>query len=271
MNHEIKDFQKDVIEKSNQVPVLVDFWAEWCAPCRILGPVLEKLANENENKWVLAKVDTDKNQEIAVKYGIRGIPNVKLFFNGEVINEFTGALPEQSIKEWLKKALPGRFEDKLKTAKELFSEKKFSRATDILQQILKGEPDNEEARLLIAKITLFDNPDNALTLIENVDGSAENYEQADSIRTLISLLKKYNKKDEFPPAAVKDEYFEAINKLRLKDFDSALEKFINVIREDKSYDDEGARKACIAIFKYLGEENEITLKHRRNFGSALYI
>ncbi len=89
---EVTNFQNDVIEKSFDKPVLVDFWAEWCAPCRMIGPILEKLADENKDSWELAKVDTDKNQEVAMKYGVRGIPNVKLFRNGEVINEFTGAL-----------------------------------------------------------------------------------------------------------------------------------------------------------------------------------
>ena len=109
MNHEVKDFQKDVIDKSFDKPVLVDFWAEWCAPCRMIGPVLEKLAEENKGNWELVKVDTDNNQQVAMKYGVRGIPNVKLFRNGEVINEFTGALPEQAIKEWLKKSIPSKF------------------------------------------------------------------------------------------------------------------------------------------------------------------
>ncbi len=114
---EVTNFQKDVIEKSFDKPVLVDFWAEWCAPCRMIGPILEKLAEENKDNWELVKVDTDKNQEFATKYGVRGIPNVKLFRNGEVINEFTGALPEPAIKEWLKKSIPSKFADQIEHAK----------------------------------------------------------------------------------------------------------------------------------------------------------
>jgi putative thioredoxin len=119
VNYEVQNFQKDVIDKSFDKPVLVDFWAEWCAPCRMIGPVLEKLAEENKDNWELVKLDTEKNQDVAMKYGVRGIPNVKLFKNGEVINEFTGALPEPAIKEWLKKSIPGKFSDQIEHAKIL--------------------------------------------------------------------------------------------------------------------------------------------------------
>lgn len=91
MAYDIVDFQKEVIDASFEKPILVDFWAPWCGPCRVLGPVLEKLAVEESDKWTLAKVNTDENQEVSMQYGIRGIPAVKLFVDGNVVNEFTGA------------------------------------------------------------------------------------------------------------------------------------------------------------------------------------
>lgn len=266
---EVKDFQKDVIEKSYDKPVLVDFWAEWCAPCRMIGPVLEKLADENNDSWELAKVDTDKNQEIAVKYGVRGIPNVKLFRNGEVINEFTGALPEPAIKDWLKKSIPSKFADQIEHAKVLLMNGNSTDARIILEDIQKGDINNSEVKVLLAKILLFDNPEEAKRLIANVDGNLENKELAEAINTLDELL--IRDLDSLPVAAVKEKYLSAIENIKKQDFDSALTKFIEIIREDRSYDDDGARKACIGIFKFLGEENEITIKHRRDFGSALYV
>lgn len=266
---EVKDFQKDVIEKSYDKPVLVDFWAEWCAPCRMIGPVLEKLADENNDSWELAKVDTDKNQEIAVKYGVRGIPNVKLFRNGEVINEFTGALPEPAIKDWLKKSIPSKFADQIEHAKVLLMNGNSTDARIILEDIQKGDINNSEVKVLLAKILLFDNPEEAKRLIANVDGNLENKELAEAINTLDELL--IRDLDSLPVAAVKEKYLSAIENIKKQDFDSALTKFIEIIRENRSYDDDGARKACIGIFKFLGEENEITIKHRRDFGSALYV
>ncbi|MCZ6756762.1 MAG: thioredoxin, partial [Bacteroidetes bacterium] len=94
MSVEVQNFQEDVIEASSEVPILVDFWAEWCGPCRVLGPVLEKLEAEQNGEWRLAKVDTDQHPEVSMQYGIRGIPAVKLFVDGNVVSEFTGALPE---------------------------------------------------------------------------------------------------------------------------------------------------------------------------------
>ena len=102
---DVQDFQKDVIEKSKTTPVMVDFWAAWCAPCRMLGPVIEEAAKEANGTWALAKVDTEAMPEIAMKYGVRSIPNVKLFINGEVADEFVGALPKAAIEKFMERAL----------------------------------------------------------------------------------------------------------------------------------------------------------------------
>jgi putative thioredoxin len=266
---EVRDFQKDVIEKSFDKPVLVDFWAEWCGPCKMIGPILEKLAEENKEDWELAKVDTDSNQDIAMKYGVRGIPNVKLFRNGEVINEFTGALPEHAIKEWLKKSIPSKFADRIEQAKILLKNGNIPDAKVILEDVYKGDINNSEIKVLLAKILLFENQKEAIHLTQNIDGNIENIELAEAINTLAELLNK--DEHSFPSSEVREKYLTAIDDIRNRNFDSALEKLIVVIRTDRNYDNDGARKACIAIFKFLGEDNETSLRHRRDFGSALYV
>ncbi len=106
IDKELIDFQSDVIEASKTTPVLVDFWAEWCGPCVHLSPTLEKLAEEAGDSWTLLKVNTESQPELAAEYGIRSIPNVKLFVNGEISGEFVGALPEEEIKRWLESNIP---------------------------------------------------------------------------------------------------------------------------------------------------------------------
>jgi len=104
---EVKDenFQEKVIEQSKKIPVVVDFWARWCGPCRMLDPVLNKLAEEYKGKFILAKIDIEEGKETSSKYGVMSIPNVKIFKDGKVVDEFAGALPESGVREWLDKNL----------------------------------------------------------------------------------------------------------------------------------------------------------------------
>lgn len=270
MNFEISNFEDEVLEKSKQIPVLVDFWAPWCGPCRTLSPALERLAEKYNNKFVLVKINTDENQELAVKYGIRGIPAVKLFSNGNIIDEFVGALPENMVEDWLKKAIPSKYRSSIESAKKLFVSRKLQEAKGIVERVLDNEPNNEEAKLLMGKILLFQDRDKARELVKGVDNSLENFEEAESITTLIDLLDKYEN-DTLPEGEGENEYAAAIEELKSQKFDLALEKFINVVKINRQYDEDGARRACIAIFKYLGEESETTLKHRKEFNSSLYI
>ncbi len=105
MNVDDTNFEKKVVQKSDAAPVVVDFWAPWCMPCTMLGPVLERLEKEYRSKFVLAKLNVDSNHKTAAKYGIRGIPAVKMFKDGKVVAEFTGSMPENSVRSWLDRNL----------------------------------------------------------------------------------------------------------------------------------------------------------------------
>ncbi len=270
MNYEVKDFSIDVLQASFDKPVLVDFWAEWCGPCRVLGPILEKLVVNNNDEWSLVKVNSDENPELSAQYGIRSIPNVKLFDKGEVIDEFVGALPEQQIIEWLKKSIPNKYQDLLTNAETLFLSGKENEAQKMLDKLLLEDPNNSSAKLLLARILLFRDNAKVSDLINTIEETNENSEIIGSLKTIIDLLNE-DKNSLLKDSPVKNLYLEAVNHLKEKRYDLSLEKFIEIIRTDKYYGDDIARKSCIAIFKFLGEENEITVTYRKDFGRALYV
>ena len=155
MGYELNDFQTDVLEQSLTIPVLVDFWAEWCAPCRMIGPVLEKLAEAHKDKLRLVKIDTEQHPEIAGYLGIRSIPNVKLFIDGQVSDEFSGALPEEAIAQWLQRAIPALQPGQIEQAKMLLSAERTQEARRLLQAIIANESETEEARVLLAQIDIY--------------------------------------------------------------------------------------------------------------------
>ncbi len=267
--YEIQDFTRDVLERSRTVPVVVDFWAEWCGPCKVLGPVLERLAAKSNGRWALAKIDTDAHQEIAARYGIRGIPNVKMFVDGNVVNEFTGALPEPMVAQWLEKALPNKFRKDIDRAEQLFRSGDAEGAKKVLEDVLSKEVGNHHAMVLLARNRVFSEPGKAMELVQSIEEDSEHFPLAEAITTIGDLLRKRDHSETLPEDPVREAYLEAIERLAHQQFDQALEKFIGVIRENRFYDDDGSRKAVIAIFRILGDEHEITLNHRRDFGSAL--
>ncbi len=267
--YDIHDFQREVIERSFQVPVVVDFWAEWCGPCKILGPILEKLVQAQRDRWVLAKVDTEELTDEAISYGIQSIPNVKMFFEGKVIGEFVGALPEYAVSQWLKKVLPGKNTNQIEAAKALLQENQEEEARRLLERIHEEDPGDAETSVLLAKCIVLTDPAAAASLVANID-EPKLGEQREMITTFVYLFDIAGRPDLLPQAPAKQLYLEGIAAIRKGEFTAALKKFIEIIRADRYYDEDGSRKACIAIFKYLGEEHPVTLEFRRDFSNALY-
>lgn len=269
MAYDLLDFETDVLEASHTLPVLVDFWAPWCGPCRALSPALERLADEQSDRWKLVKINSDEYPALAQQYGVRGIPNVKLFVDGEVVNEFTGALPEPMIRRWLDEALPTETKLHLAQALGLIEAGSPKAARPFLETILATEPDNAEARLLLAQVLAFRDPDRAETLINDTDVHTPALLQtAEAIRTL-ARLHRLNL-DDLDDALVRPTYRSAIEAVKRQDFDEALSLFTQVIVQDRYYDDDGSRKAGVALFTLLGPQHPATRKHRRLFDMALY-
>ncbi|MDE2822998.1 MAG: thioredoxin [Chloroflexota bacterium] len=264
------NFDVDVIERSREKPVLVDFWAAWCGPCRVIGPVLERLADENGDDWELRKLDTEKHPTIARQYRITSIPAVKLFVDGEVKDEFVGALPEQVIVDWLKKTLPSKFKDQLKRAEALVDDRNFGEAHYLLSAVLENDPDDQDGIALMAQVELYSDPVKAAETADRIPLGSDHFETAEAIKALSRLFQSMETPDVLDEAPVKADYLNAIRLLREGKNEAALEGFIDIIRRNRYYDDDGARKAVIAVFKLLGEDHETTKTYRNPFANALY-
>ena len=268
--YDTDNFDVDVLERSREKPVLVDFWAAWCGPCRVIGPVLERLADDNGDDWELRRLDTEKHPDIARQYRITSIPAVKLFVDGEVKDEFVGALPEQMIVLWLKRALPSKFREHLKRAEALLAERNFGEAHYLLSEVLEHDPDDQQGIVILAKVELYSDPAKAAETADSIPLGSEHFEVGEAIKALSRLFRFLETPDALDDAPVKDDYLEAVRLLREGKNDGALKAFIDVIRRNRYYDDDGARKAVIAVFKLLGEDHETTRAYRNPFANALY-
>jgi thioredoxin len=268
MSHDVTDFQSEVIEKSQQVPVLVDFWAPWCGPCRVLGPVLERLAVEARGEWVLAKVNTEQHQELAAEYGIQSIPNVKLFVDGEVVDEFLGALPEPQIRRWLERALPSPYSDAVARAREMLSLGQFAEAAAALRAIVAEEPALKDARLALAETLLHTDPAAVPAALEGLEVEADQADRVEALRLLAEHAVQLEHPEELPEAPVKARYLAGLTALRAGDWDTALASFIEVMRTQRGYAGGVAQEAGRGVFVLLGWQHPVCEKHHRAFASA---
>ncbi len=270
MSYEVKDFEAQVLERSRQIPVLVDFWAPWCAPCRALGPVLERLAERADGRWELAKVNTEEHAEVAAAFNIASIPAVKLFVNGQVVDEFTGAIPEREIRRFLEQAIPSPAAAQLAEGRRLLSEGKNDAAAKVLEPIVRDMPGNEEARVLLAQAVMSTAPLRVESLLEPIGPDSEYAERGEAVRTLARLAQLAVQSGGLPENKVREKYLAGAAAVRSGDFGSALDAFIEVLERNREYDEGGAKKACKAIFQLLGMRHPLVERSFRAFSSAVH-
>ncbi|HLE56252.1 MAG TPA: thioredoxin [Rhodothermia bacterium] len=266
MSYEVSDFNREVIEASRSRPVLVDFWAPWCGPCRMLSPTLEKLATEADGKWSLVPVNTDEHQDLSMSYQVRGIPAVKLFSEGKVVAEFTGAMPEYAVKQWLDQQIPSDADKSLAVARALIAEGRVADAVELLEP-LGSDP---EATLLLASLVVLDDPERALALVASsahIDGTVERIRAA--VETVASAIVGSAEVD-LPDGPGRADYEQAIRKLRNGDVRGTVETLMNILIKDRYYGDDAARKLGVALFTLLGETHPVTRELRRTFDMYLY-
>jgi putative thioredoxin len=272
-------FESEVLARSRQMPVLVDFWAAWCGPCKMLMPVLAKLADDYHGKFFLAKVDTDVEQALATRHGVKSLPTLKLFKNGQVVDEFLGVQSEKAIRALLDRHIPRESDALVHGALLALQSGNTGEALAILQKAMEADPSNDRVKLELARLFIdLGRLADAETALSGL--SAETREGADAValraqlefvrivagaRTIEELRKTLGGNPEDSAA----RYELAARLVLLGDYPGALDELLEIVRTDRKYNDDAARKAMLAVFNLLGGSGEIVNQYRRKLSMAL--
>jgi len=255
------DFQEKVLDASHRTLVLVDFWAEWCAPCRALKPILERLAVDYGGRILLAKVDSDRNPDLAARYGVRGIPCVKAFAGGEAVDEFTGALPEAQIRSFIDALLPSPAEPLREAARAARANGEHEVACSLLDDATRLDPANPDVQLDLAEIKLdMQRVDEARAILDACRIEPGSHPRMDSLQARLKLAATGGDQD---PAALGariaadpgdlEARLQLAGALALaKDYPSALGHLLEIVRRDRKWNDEAARRTMLDLFTLLG-------------------
>jgi putative thioredoxin len=277
---DINTFESAVIEGSKKVPVIVDFWAPWCAPCRTLGPVLERLADEYGGRFILAKIDSDENQELSARYGVRGIPNVKAFIGGEVVDEFTGALPESGVRAFIERVVPSPAEELRDSAARVYAQTRDAeQALDLLAQAEQLDPKNDDVR--IDRAAIFADAgrhEEARKLLDNLAPLTQMNERVSALKARLDLAQgaaEAASEDVLKSRIARDEN-DVEARLQLahhyvarRDYRPALEQLLEIVQRKRAYRDDIARKTTLKVFELLGNQGELVSEFRKKLASAM--
>jgi putative thioredoxin len=249
-------FEQLVIRESSARPVVVDLWAEWCGPCKTLGPILEKVADERGGSFLLAKLDVDANPMTAQAFGVQSIPTVVAFRDGQPVNGFVGAYPEEAVNQFIDSLLPTEADLEVAEAKEEERTGDVAGAEQGYRDVLAGDPDNRDSRVGLARILVeqgdLDEADELVTPLLP-DAEAERVASRIRVARWSSL----------------DQTSDPLNSAKLRaaagEWTDALDAMLGMVTEDPA-----AREAMVDVFNTLGEDDPIVPEYRRRLASALF-
>jgi putative thioredoxin len=268
MDVTISSFEREVLQASAQVPVLVDFWAPWCAPCRALTPLLEKLEREYAGRFKLAKINSDENQDLAQAFGVRSIPDVMAFRDGKPVAHFLGALPEPQVRAFIEGVLP--------SASELERAKGGEAA---LRKALELDAGNDLARLDLAEVLIAsERAEEAEALLAEVqpDASLDARREALLAAARFARLGGGASESELEarlvaaPDDADARYALAQLYARARRYREAMEQLLAIVRKDKEWNGGEARKQLLSIFTLAADQPDLVSEYRRKLSTALY-
>ncbi len=284
-----ENFVQEVIEKSKSTPVIVDFWAPWCEPCKQIAPILDKLVAASNGRVTLTKMNIDDYPEISQQLQIQSIPAILGFHNGQPVDGFVGVQPESSIKTFVEKlaALNGPSENDLAIdqGKALFSDKNYNEALEVFGKIAQSEPDNVTALSMLANCYLKINEvDLAKEILSNIEGpDKEKNQDFMSAKSGIEIFEKtqdnevddvditdLEKKLEETPNNHEIRFSIAMSLMGKGDYKNAIAQFLFIIEKDRMWNDEAPRKNLLEIFNALGPEDELAIEGRKKLSSILF-
>lgn len=273
------DFDRVVVERSREVPVLVDFWAPWCGPCRVIGPILERIADDMAGQLELAKLNVDENPIAAARFRIQSIPAVKLFVGGKVAGEFVGALPEARIRAFVEEHIPSEAKVQAALAVDRLAAGDTEGARAAALAALAAGP-APAADLVLARVALAGRDfDGALAHAQNIPASAAEWDTAQAIAAAAELgreavatgdqagLRARIAKD--PPGEMADGFALAIHELLDGEPAAALEDLLALVARDRRWRDEAARRAMLTIFSLVGVRSPLADDYRKRLSLLL--